>query len=212
MQVDISKSTTLIVGKNNSGKITVTKALEKLVGKNKFQASDFNFCYLAELLKEYMAKNYDHFPIIEFELVIGVDSNTDKNDLVTNIAPFMNIEDTTDRDIVIKAKFELFETTLFFDEVKKVIDRYSGDENKYVRFQKYLDKIDQANKELVFYNIDGTKIEKTKFKFADLISIKPIAANKIINDKSLSKAFNKIIQYKYKTESSQSIDYTTPKV
>ncbi|MCD5380432.1 AAA family ATPase [Candidatus Gracilibacteria bacterium] len=102
--------------------------------------------------------------------------------------------------------YEFIETTLFISEVKKVLQRYSGDDNKYVRFQKYLDSIDQAKKELVFYKIDGTRIEKTKFKLTDLVSIKTIAANKVINDTSLSKVFNKIIQYKYKTNGSESID------
>ncbi|MCD5380433.1 ATP-binding protein [Candidatus Gracilibacteria bacterium] len=65
-KVDISKSTTLIVGKNNSGKTTITKAFEKLIGKSKFEASDFNFCYLAEFLDKYMEDSFEQFPVIEF--------------------------------------------------------------------------------------------------------------------------------------------------
>ena len=42
--------------------------------------------------------------------------------------------------------YEFIETTLFISEVKKVLQRYSGDDNKYVRFQKYLDSIDQEKK------------------------------------------------------------------
>jgi putative ATP-dependent endonuclease of OLD family len=51
--INIAPSTTLIVGKNNSGKTTVTEALKKLTGKIKFQENDFNFIYLSKLLDEY---------------------------------------------------------------------------------------------------------------------------------------------------------------
>jgi len=55
-------------------------------------------------------------------------------------------------------------------------------------------------KQLNYYNSDNEIIEKSKFKLSDLMQIKVIAANKTINDTSLSTIFNKIIQYKYKTE------------
>lgn len=48
--INIAPITTLIVGKNNSGKTTITKVLEKLVKINKFCANDFNFRYLSKLL------------------------------------------------------------------------------------------------------------------------------------------------------------------
>ena len=45
-ELNVAPTTTLIVGKNNSGKSTVIQALIKLIKTNKFTASDYNFQYL----------------------------------------------------------------------------------------------------------------------------------------------------------------------
>ena len=55
--INIAPSTTLIVGKNNSGKTTVNEALKKLIlSNNKFCASDYNFIYLSNLLEYFVRK------------------------------------------------------------------------------------------------------------------------------------------------------------
>src|SRR5574344_1356171 len=96
--INIALATTLIVGKNNSGKTTITKALETLKSSSpKFYANDFNFTYLNRLLKQYSKKHFINIPILCFKLVIGFDKNI-KTDLVTNIFPFMTIENTNSSD------------------------------------------------------------------------------------------------------------------
>ena len=196
--INIASATTLIVGKNNSGKTTITKALEKIIDNKKFEANDFNFSYLNRLLKEYITNTFDNFPELEFELIIGLDDSTENQDLITNIVPFMTIEDVDKTEFTIKIKFELLETTEFSDKITSIIGSYS--DNEYIRFQKYLELIKDMPKQLNYYNSDNEIIEKSKFKLSDLMQIKVIAANKTINDTSLSTIFNKIIQYKYKTE------------
>jgi predicted ATP-dependent endonuclease of OLD family len=204
LQTDnIATATTLIVGKNNSGKTTITKALGKLLGENKFESSDYNFCYLKNLLEEYDANKFKNYPALEFELLIGLDDSDENQDLITNIVPFLNIEDATEKDFLVTMKYELVETTLFVEDVRTIIRDYS---EVRIRFSKYLKTIGNAKKQLEFYNSDGEQIAKGKFKLSDLIKVKTIAANKIINDTSLSEVFNKIIQYKYKTESFTEID------
>lgn len=195
--INVATATTLIVGKNNSGKTTIAKALMKLIDSNRFEANDFNFSYLSKLLEEYISDTFKNFPALEFEMTIGLDESDENQDLITNIVPFMNIEDTESKNFKIKMICELRETTEFEGKVKKIIQDYS---NQYIRFQKYLNLIDEVEKTIIYYNTDDEIIEKSKFKLSDLINIKVIAANKIISDTSLSTIFNKIIQYKYKTE------------
>lgn len=198
--INVASATTLIVGKNNSGKTTITKALDKLINIKKFEANDFNFSYLKKLLDEYILGTFEKFPILEFELLIGLDKT---DDLVTNIIPFMNIEDIDKKDFKIKINYELLETTEFIEKIKKIIDGYS---DNYIRFQKYLEVLQTVDKKLNYYNLDDEIIENHKFRLSDLIKIKVIAANKTINETSLSTTFNKIIQYKYKTENMDDIN------
>jgi len=200
-KINIAPSTTLIVGKNNSGKTTITKALNKLVIENKFSASDFNFVYLNNLLIDYCNNNFKYFPCLEFEVQVGVDFSS-SCDLVTNIAPFINISSIKDSDnegyLVIIIKYELKETTKFKDEVIKVITKYR---EKPILFKKFLDVIDNPSDfKLNYYSSDGTAMSENKFKLSDLINIEIIKANKIISDDSLSKTFNEIINFKYKHE------------
>lgn len=201
--INVATATTLIVGKNNSGKTTTTKALTKLIDSNRFEANDFNFSYLNKLLEEYISDTFKNFPTLEFEMIIGLDERDENQDLITNIVPFINIEDTESKDFKIKMKCELKETTEFIEKVKKIIKNCP---NQYIRFQKYLNLIDEVDKKINYYNSDDEIIEKGRFKLSDLVNIKVIAANKIISDTSLSTIFNKIIKYKYKTENMDDIN------
>ena len=78
----IACSTTLIVGKNNSGKTTVTKALQKLVTNN-IKAGDFNYRYLKRLFDLYKVGNFDSLPILKFNVVISI--NADYTDSTVNV-------------------------------------------------------------------------------------------------------------------------------
>jgi len=202
--INIATATTLIVGKNNSGKTTITKALYKIIDNKKFAENDFNFSYLNGLLSEYIADTFDNFPTLEFELIIGLDDSDENQDLITNIVPFMAIEDVVSTEFSIKIKYELLETAEFVNKIRSIISNYS--DNEYIRFQKYLELIKDIPKQLNYYNGDNEIIEKSKFKLSDLIQIKIIEANKTISDTSLSKIFNKIIRYKYQTEDMSAIN------
>lgn len=142
-RINVSTATTLIVGKNNSGKTTITKALTKLIDSNRFEANDFNFSYLNKLLEEYRSDTFENFPTLEFEMIIGLDESDENQDLITNIVPFMNIEDIESKDPKINIKCELKETTEFIEKVKKIIEDYRDQD---IRFQKYLSLIDKVDK------------------------------------------------------------------
>jgi predicted ATP-dependent endonuclease of OLD family len=196
--INIASATTLIVGKNNSGKTTITKALEILKSPSvHFDANDFNFAYLTRLLKQYSQNHFINTPILCFKLVIGFNKNI-KTDLVTNIFPFMTIENTgnaEEESFEINIRYELEEKEAFIQKVQVVIDKYKDDDS--LLFQKFLDVINEISFELIYLNSNNEEIEKTKFKLASLINVEHIRANKIISDTSLSNTFNKIIQYKY---------------
>ncbi|MCT7582323.1 ATP-dependent nuclease [Aliarcobacter butzleri] len=197
--INIALATTLIVGKNNSGKTTITKALEKLLSSTNFNANDFNFAYLNNLLTEYKENNFENMPTLFFKLVIGFDKNI-KTDLVTNIFPFMTIENTDDSDeqyFEINIRYEVTEKETFKTNINMVLYKYNNEEKKHLLFQKFLDVINETSFELIYLNSNNEPIEKSKFKLANLIKIEHIKANKNISDTSLSETFNKIIRYKY---------------
>ena len=94
--INIASTTTLLVGKNNSGKTTVFEALDKLVNGNsdsnskpKFTFDDFNYEYIKKLVEEYGNDKYDVLPSIEFVLTIGLDKG--KDDLIVNLGHFIPI-------------------------------------------------------------------------------------------------------------------------
>ncbi len=202
---DIAPITTLIVGKNNSGKTTITKALEKLIKGNKFEANDFNFSYLKEKLSKYEEENkIGHIevepPLIEFKLTIGI-QNTNK-DLVTNLVPFMTLDNVTNSELDILVKYELVEKQTFQNNVIELFsedkaDGIKADLKDKIRFKKFLELIeDSTDFKTRYYCSSGTNVQ---FKMGDLIEITSIKANNVDNDKCLSKAFSKIVEYRYKS-------------
>jgi len=197
--VNIATATTLIVGKNNSGKTTISLALEKILSSGKqFRANDFNFTYLKKLLDKYKTETFDEWPILEFEIIVGVNqSNT--SDLVTNLIPFMNISNTEikieNNYLNICIKYELEEKLIFENEVRKMISRYS--DKGAILFQKFIELIDGTTFNLNYFDQNNNMVDSSKFKINELIEIKIITANKIIHDTSLSAIFNKIIKFRY---------------
>jgi putative ATP-dependent endonuclease of the OLD family len=194
--INIASATTLIVGKNNAGKTTITKALEKLL-KNDFNANDFNFTYLTKLLAEYKEHNFENMPTLCFKLVIGFNKGI-KTDLVTNIFPFMTIENTgnsEEESFEINIRYELKEQETFKQHIYANIEKYK--EKEILLFQKFIDIINETPFELKYFNSNDEAVEKSKFKLSNFINAEHIRANKNISETSLSETFNKIIRYKY---------------
>lgn len=194
-KIDIAPKTTLIIGKNNSGKTTVISCLEKLIKGGRFSSLDFNFNYLKELLQLYTLdylEDTEHMkvPIISFKITVSMDNNTD--DILTNIIPFMSIEDVSKSEIDINIKWTISNTEIFIDELKTFISK----DFKGQQFDRFLDLIDKSDFEISYYNSNDEK--RTGFTLNNLIEITSISANKIINNTCLSNAFSKIVDYRYK--------------
>lgn len=192
--INIAPITTLIIGKNNSGKTTVIEVLNKLINDSKFKATDFNFSYLKELLKlyedEYLDKDDIELPFLSFVIKIGIENNED--DFLTNVIPFMSLEDTYKSEVDIIVKWEVKDKELFVYDLKS----FNKKNFKNQRFDRFLDLINKTDFEMSYYN--SRKEKRKNFALNKLIQLTSIKANNISNSSCLSEAFRKIIEYRYK--------------
>lgn len=196
-EINIAPTTTLIVGKNNTGKTTVVQALEKIIKEKKFDVNDFNFVYLKKLLnsyKETYSTTYKleniEIPYLKFIIKIGFEDEHTK-DLLGNLAPFLTIDNVTKKnEVEIKIKVEIKETELFLQDLIKLFQK-DIEEKEFTSFIKILGETDF---EVNYYRQNGDLV---KYNLNKLIDITAIKANIVESDTSLTKAFNKIIKYRY---------------
>ncbi|ELC8350912.1 ATP-dependent nuclease [Clostridium perfringens] len=190
-KINIAKTTTLIVGKNNSGKTTIIQALNKIINENKLKYNDFNLIYIKKLVS-LAIKNPKELknPFIEFTVTIGLDEKS--TDLISNLIPFMTLEDINKSEIDIIIRYEVEDKEIFINNFNEIFKKYT-DENLILK--KFLELIDQTEFKLNYYNKNDQVIEK--FRLGELIELRPIKANNIEGENSLSKAFSKIIEYRY---------------
>ena len=197
---NIATTTTLIVGKNNVGKTTVIEVLDKLINRERaFKATDFNFIYLRELLSTYSLEVGEldkvKLPCMEFIVEIGLDKGND--DLITNIIPFMLLEDVEKGKLDIKIRCEVREA----EELRKEIENlFAQQYPRDLLFNKFLELLDKTPYVVNYYNKNDQQVD---FTLKDLIELRPIKANIIEGDRCLSKAFNKIVKYRYNVSLNQ---------
>jgi putative ATP-dependent endonuclease of OLD family len=207
--INVAKATSLIVGKNNSGKTTIITALDKIINNQKFAANDFNFIYLTNLLNRYKKQQYKFKPTLYFKLVIGIDERN-HDDLVNNLVPFMQLGDSQlpngEKDLIIIGKYELKDDEEFIIVVKDLIEKHS--QNESILFNKFLSLFNISDFfEFNYYNANDMQIT-TNFNIKKLIDIQVIKPNENQGEKDLSKIFSQIIKYKYAQESHpRSIDF-----
>lgn|SRR5690625_313415 len=190
-EVNISQTSTLIIGKNNVGKTSVIRAIKKLAGKDRFVANDFNFYYLQQFLNDYneSSDNEDlEVPKMKFTLKLRIKSEESK---LMNIAPVLFLDNPNlaivNVEIVVKEEQEL---------LKRMKDIEDGDMNRKIK--NLLTIVDDIGLVRKYYTDDGNEVED--FQLRNLIEMKPIEANKIAKENSLNEAFNKIIKYRYNQE------------
>lgn len=191
-EIDVASDTTLIIGKNNAGKTTIITALDNLINhSNAFGANDFNYRYLQEYLNEYDVCNPPMgAPYIEFILTIGLEE--DSNDRISNLIPFMMVEDIKDSELDMCIRYEVEDLVYFQSEMKELFSE-GKDENS---FSKFMNLLHNTNYVLKYYDKNMNKID-ADFKLANLIELQCIKANHLKNDHCLTDAFNKIINYRY---------------
>ena len=148
----ISKNSSLIVGKNNSGKSTIIKLLTTLQNtkagsRNVFKYTDFNLKILANWYKtnisnkseeEIRSIDKSEFPKLEFQLVLGID---DGNDLISSFEDILILsgiktvkiqeEQETEEisEVTIDVKYEVADAQSFSEELVNLKTSYSEREN-----------------------------------------------------------------------------------
>ncbi|WP_337239800.1 AAA family ATPase [Proteus faecis] len=211
--IGIAPSTTLIIGKNNTGKTTIVNALRMLRFKEQPIASDFNLYYLNKLFEKYkkeFKKNpsttFDKLetPYLKFTLNIKISFKDE--DLISNLSPFIPISENKDPiKIPIIIKVILSETPIFKENIKKIFKNITNEEKKekeqFEKFYSLLSKNNGFEKtknnlyKFLFQDSSGNTIDT--FSLNNLINIKEIKANRHLKDGVLSEIFNKIIGFQF---------------
>ncbi|WP_224217903.1 AAA family ATPase [Streptococcus agalactiae] len=228
----ISKSSSLIVGKNNSGKSTIVKLLNtlqntKLGSRNIFKYTDFNL----KMLSDWYRFNIDNkskediesidksdFPKLEFQLILGID---DENDLISSFEDILILggietvgthENQEVAEVTIDVKYEVADVQSFLEELVKIkssprekIEQYDQGYQKELRYRKFLSLFSSNYFVLNFYPIRRDEPAK-EFSLSSLLKVATIEANTVKNDKTLSQAYNKIVSTYIKNNDIVEID------
>ncbi|HGC7400809.1 TPA: AAA family ATPase [Streptococcus agalactiae] len=228
----ISKSSSLIVGKNNSGKSTIVKLLNTLQNtksgsRNIFKYTDFNL----KMLSDWYRFNIDNkskediesidksdFPKLEFQLILGID---DENDLISSFEDILILggietvgthENQEVAEVTIDVKYEVDDVQSFLEELVKIkssprekIEQYDQGYQKELRYRKFLSLFSSNYFVLNFYPIRRDEPAK-EFSLSSLLKVATIEANTVKNDKTLSQAYNKIVSTYIKNNDIVEID------
>lgn len=189
MKEKISESTTLLVGKNNSGKTTAIVALEFFLREREMSVYDFNMPYLNKMLQT------KEPPIINAEITITLDRNI----LLNTLDSFATLEDLKKKEIKLYLSYETKNKTLFKNNFEKENPK---DLNEYIKF---------LTKELEGYEyiLKNKNSEKLNKKLKELIELEIIKANHKIDDNILKNSFNKIFKARLKSNPDIENDFNT---
>lgn len=218
----ISKSSSLIVGKNNSGKSTIIKLLNTLQNtksgsRSVFKHTDFNL----KILSDWYHENIDNkseeeirsidksdFPKLEFQLILGID---DGNDFISSfedilvVSGIKTVETHENQDIAevtIDIKYEVADKVAFLEDLVKIKTSYFNDKEqlneqylnykKEIQYRQFLGLFSSKYFVLNFYP-KGREEPAKEFSLSSLLKVDTIEANTVKNDKTLSQAYNKIV-------------------
>ena len=235
----ISKSSSLVIGKNNSGKSTITKLLDTLQGakagsRNIFKYTDFNLKMLYDWYNDNIKgkseediNNIKNFPSLEFCLIIGID---DENDLISSFEDILilgglNLEDDSENidisEVTIAIKYEVADTKVFIEELTKInlvsSKKEEGQDGPLIRYQediqyrKFLNLFSSNFFVLNFYPFERDKLAK-EFNLASILKVETIEANTVKNDRTLSSAYNKIVSTYIKNNNVTDIEKLVEKI
>ena len=217
----ISKNSSLIVGKNNSGKSTIIKLLNTLQNtkagsRNVFKYTDFNLNILASWYQDNILNKSEEeirsidkseFPKLEFQLIFGID---DENDVISSFADVLilsgiNTVNTKETqvaqevaEVIINIKYEVADVQSFLEELTNLRFENTEQEEKLIEYQKevlyrqFLNLFSNNYFILNFYPM-GREEPAKEFSLSPLLKVETIEANTVKNDKTLSQAYNKIV-------------------
>lgn len=198
----VASSTTLVIGKNNSGKTTVTKALELIISDSEvINGHDFNYKYTKRVLSQHFTDNYKERPSLKFEIEIIFDDSED--DFTGVLGSFVDIKSALNKEIK-KAKviveYIVKDISLYDEKVEELIlTRLNKEYDDPVTFRMYLDILSELKFKRKITNSVGRVVDKVLAK--NIIDLRVISAAKNIHDKKLlTRSFNKIIKFMYEND------------
>lgn len=213
----ISPSSTLIIGKNNAGKSTITNALAFITEeRNKsLKSSDFNIYYLKKLLNRYLEiykadKPFENLPTPELEFILRVKIDFNGcQDLITNLSQFITLSHNGIAEAIeIKVIYELKDTQLFHDHIKKIIketeteeDQINTNSKNNILLEKLCELLDDKSVieyKVTYKNKNDTDINS--FSLHNLFSIRYIRANRHLNENVLTSVFQRIVSSQFDDE------------
>lgn len=195
----VASSTTLVIGKNNSGKTTVTKALELIISdSDRITGHDFNYNYINAVVNKHISQDFTVSPKMRFEIVINFDNS--ENDFTGALGAFINAKAAKENGIKVARvliEYQVKEISSYNERVKQLFEGISsGEVNHAVLFRKYIDIISSLQFKKIVRNSAGKVIDKVSPK--NIIDLRVISSAKNIHDrKLLTRSFNKIIKFMY---------------
>ncbi|PXB01647.1 AAA family ATPase [Pectobacterium carotovorum] len=200
----VASSTTLVIGKNNSGKTTVTKALELIFSDTeKINGHDFNYNYVRDIIRKYYSNNHISYPKLSFEIEIVFDDS--ENDFTGFLGSFIDVKSaltSEQKKAKIFVDYEIKDISIYHEKIKEIFPHKNKEGiNDPVIFRKYLEMISTLQFKRVIKNYLGRHVDKVAPK--NIIDLRVISAAKNIHDKKLlTKSFNKIIKFMYENNDS----------
>lgn len=123
----VSSATTLIVGKNNVGKTTITAALQQAISDEKVSGNKFNNIYLNKIFEMHLGKSdfEDKSPKMTFTFTIGLDVDPDVF-AVNNISDFISVDELEKdkKSAVIEVRYEVKEENEYNKTVQISIENW----------------------------------------------------------------------------------------
>ncbi len=116
----------------------------------------------------------------------------DSDDRISNLIPFMLVEDVNNSELKICIKYEIADPYFFKSQMEKLF----SEDTEGVTFAAFSELLNSTDFEINYYDKNAKKID-VDFKISNLMELHCIKANHLKSDHCLTEAFNKIIKYRY---------------
>jgi putative ATP-dependent endonuclease of OLD family len=198
----IAHSTTLIIGKNNSGKTTISSCLNKILSESRLSGNDFNYSHISDVLLSYK-ENQDLSPplnpYMKFTLRISL-SEESESECLYNFKHILDIKSIASGklDFEISINYKIKDEQFFSDQIRLLISKYKDDDTL---FRETLTLLSNTDFKKEIRNSSGIILSNSEFSIRNALELKLINSNFRDEKTDLSNIFNKIIKYKIKKQS-----------